>query len=114
MVDIIKEGFDLAIRTGELSDSRLISRRLAPNRVCAFASPDYLRRRGTPKHPDDLIHHDCVNFRYQNSGQVLRWPFWIGERLVEITPDASVPDAKCALIGTRGPGAIWPGRTWCG
>lgn len=90
MVDIVEEGFDLAIRTGELSDSRLISRRLAPNRVCAFASPTYLRRRGIPKHPDDLIHHDCVNFRYQSSGQMLRWPFRIGERLVEITPDAKI------------------------
>ena len=90
MVDLVEEGIDVAIRVGELADSRLISRRLAPHRVCAFASPGYLQRRGTPKHPDDLVHHDCVNFRYQSSGQVLRWPFRIGERLVEITPDPGI------------------------
>ncbi|MFC0406638.1 LysR family transcriptional regulator [Roseomonas elaeocarpi] len=90
VVDIIEEGIDVAIRVGELADTRLISRRLAPHRVCAFASPDYLRRRGTPKHPDELVQHDCVNFRYQSSGQALRWPFRIGERVVEITPEPGI------------------------
>jgi DNA-binding transcriptional LysR family regulator len=90
MVDIIEEGIDVAIRVGELADSRLISRQLAPHRVAAFASPDYLRRRGAPQHPDELVEHDCVNFRYQSSGQALRWPFCIGERVVEITPTPGI------------------------
>lgn len=86
LVDIIEESFDIAIRVGDLADSR----RIAPHRVCAYASPAYLERRGTPEHPDDLVHHDCVNFRYQSSGQVLRWPFRIGGRVAEVTPDPRI------------------------
>ncbi len=112
MVDIIEEGVDVAIRAGELADSRLLSRRLAPHRVCTFASPDYLRRRGTPKHPGDLIHHDCVNFRYQSSGQELRWPFQIGGRVVEITPEPGIivdgSDAVAAVLVAGGGIGISP------
>ena len=106
MVDIIEEGVDIAIRAGELADTRLLSRRLAPHRVCTFASPDYLRQRGTPKHPSDLIHHDCVSFRYQSSGQALRWPFQIGGRVVEITPEPGIivdgSDAVAAVLVAGG------------
>jgi DNA-binding transcriptional LysR family regulator len=90
VVDLIEEGIDVVIRVGELADSRLIARRLAPNRLCAFASPAYLTKHGTPRHPDELVQHDCVNFRYQNSGQVLRWPFRVGERTLEIVPSAAI------------------------
>lgn len=89
-VDIIEEGIDVAIRVGELEDSRLISRRLAPHMLCVLASPEYLQRRGAPRHPDELADHDCVNFRYQDSGQPLRWSFHIGGREVEITPAAGI------------------------
>ncbi|CAO4191966.1 LysR family transcriptional regulator [Methylorubrum extorquens] len=88
--DLIEEGIDVAIRVGELSDSRLVSRRLAAHRLCAFASPGYLARRGTPRHPDELVRHDCVNFRFQSNGQALRWPFLVGGRTVEFTPDAGI------------------------
>src|SRR5258708_12132582 len=87
-VDVIEERIDVALRIADPEDSRLISRRLAPHRLCAFASPDYLARRGTPHHPDELIDHDCVNFRFQNTGQVLRWPFCLGERTFEVVPQA--------------------------
>ena len=112
IVDVIEEGIDVAIRVGELADSRLISRQIAPHRVCAFASPDYLRRRGTPKHPDELVHHDCVNFRYQSSGQALRWPFRIGGRVVEITPEHGIvadgSDAVAAVLVAGGGIGISP------
>ncbi|MEE3627232.1 LysR substrate-binding domain-containing protein [Nitrospirillum sp. BR 11752] len=90
VVDIIEEGIDVAIRVGDLADSRLLSRRLGPHRLCAYAAPSYLRRHGTPQHPDDLANHTCVNFRFQNSGQALRWPFQIGGRLVERMPAAGI------------------------
>lgn len=112
MVDIVEEGVDVAIRVGELADSRLISRRLAPHRVCAFASPGYLARRGIPKHPDELAGHDCVNFRYQSSGQALRWPFRVGGRTIEITPDAGVitdlSDVGAAILEAGGGIGISP------
>lgn len=88
--DLVEEGIDVAIRVGETGDARLIARRLAPHRLCAFAAPDYLAARGTPRTPDDLAGHDCVNFRYQSSGQALRWPFRSGERTLERVPDAGI------------------------
>ena len=111
-VDLIAEGIDVAIRVGNLSDSRLISRQLAPHQICAFASPDYLARRGTPQHPDDLAGHDCVNFRFQSSGQAFRWPFMIDDRELEILPDAGiitdVSDAVSAVIAAGGGIGITP------
>ena len=111
-VDLIDEGIDVAIRVGDLSDSRLISRRLAPHRVCAFASPGYLAKRGVPRHPDDLVQHDCVNFRFQSSGQALRWPFTVGGRMLEITPNAGivtdVSDAVAAIVAAGGGIGISP------
>jgi DNA-binding transcriptional LysR family regulator len=58
--DLVSEGFDLAIRVGTLADSGLVARRLAPNRRVLCASPDYLRRRGTPTAPEELAAHDCL------------------------------------------------------
>lgn len=97
-VDIVEERIDVAIRVGDLEDSRLTSRRLAPHWVCAFASPAYLKKRGTPRHPDELASHDCVTFRFQSSGQLLRWPFRVDGREIEITPNAwAVADTSEAV-----------------
>lgn len=66
-VDLIEEGFDLAIRIAELPDSSLIARRLAPCRHVVCASPEYLKKFGTPLTPDDLRRHNVLTYRYQNS-----------------------------------------------
>lgn len=95
----MEEGIDVAIRIGQQDDPNLISRRLAPTRVSAFASPGYLAKRGTPIRPDDLMDHDCVGFRFQTSGRTLRWNFKVGNRIVELTPDAAiVVDASEAVV----------------
>lgn len=60
MADLIGEGFDLAIRIGQLEDSSLIARRLSANRRVLCAAPSYLKRRGMPRHPDELRDHDCL------------------------------------------------------
>ena len=76
------------------------------------SSPGYLQRRGTPGHPDDLVRHDCVNFRFQNTGQALRWPFRVGGRTVEITPNAGIvtdfSDAVAAVLVAGGGIGISP------
>ncbi|QUM74401.1 LysR substrate-binding domain-containing protein [Sphingopyxis granuli] len=60
VVDLVAEGYDLAIRTGQLADSRLIGTRIASRTLYTCASPDYLEQRGAPKRVADLRHHDCL------------------------------------------------------
>jgi len=61
-VDLIEDGFDMAIRVGDLEDSGLIARSLATTRLVLCASPAYLKRRGRPHHPRDLGSHDCLEY----------------------------------------------------
>lgn len=60
LVDLVAEGYDLAIRYGQLRDSSLVARRLAPRRLYVCASASYLERRGEPLRPEDLAEHDCL------------------------------------------------------
>ena len=59
-VDLVAEGFDLALRAGELKDSSLVVRRIHESRLGLYASPAYLRRRGTPRTLADVAEHDCI------------------------------------------------------
>jgi DNA-binding transcriptional LysR family regulator len=59
-VNLQEDGYDVAIRTGALSDSSLIAKRLAPDRHVIVASPAYLARKGRPLRPEDLSHHNCL------------------------------------------------------
>ena len=72
-VDLVDEGFDLAIRIGALEDSSLIARRLADNRIVTCAAPAYLARAGTPARPEDLKDHACIIDT--NVRSPTRWPF---------------------------------------
>jgi len=72
-VDLVDEGYDIAVRIGALADSSLIVRRLAPCRMAVCASPAYLARRGVPRTPDDLTEHDCLNNTNASAGS--EWRF---------------------------------------
>jgi DNA-binding transcriptional LysR family regulator len=92
LVDIVNEGFDVAIRTGEGVDSRLMSRRLGLYHLVLVASPGYLKRAGTPQVPADLIGHACLHHRYPTTGKLERWPF----RQDDKGPDVPLPIAAAA------------------
>jgi len=64
LVDLVEEGYDLAIRIAALDNSSLVSRRLATARMVLCASPGYLARHGTPQHPSDLSAHQVISYSY--------------------------------------------------
>jgi len=66
-VDIIDEGYDVAIRIGNLADSSLIARKLTMFEVAICASPDYLQHAGVPQTPEDLLQHQCLGFSHWHS-----------------------------------------------
>jgi DNA-binding transcriptional LysR family regulator len=72
-VDLVDEGFDVAVRIGKLEDSSLVARKLAPMRRTVSAAPAYLEKRGTPQSPDDLRAHECLC--YSNVGLSEEWRF---------------------------------------
>ena len=64
VVDLVEEGYDLAVRITNLPNSQLVSRRLASTRMVACASPQYLALHGTPAHPDELARHEVISYSY--------------------------------------------------
>jgi len=102
-VDIVAEGFDAAIRIGQLEDSALIARKIGSIRMLLCASPEFIERHGQPESPADLQSLPCVfdtNFRQGN-----RWSFTLDGKSVEITPNviarvnSAVAAARMATAG---------------
>lgn len=83
-VDLVEEGFDLAIRIGALAESGLIARKLGSDRAIVCASPSYLERHGTPRTPRDLAAHSCLGYTYTNSGDEWRLKSPNGEEAIRI------------------------------
>jgi DNA-binding transcriptional LysR family regulator len=75
MVDVIEEGFDAVVRTGDQHDSQLVSRRLGAFGQVVVASPGYLKTRGTPLHPRELVQHACLLHKFPANGKLEAWPF---------------------------------------
>lgn len=72
--DVIEDGMDVVIRSGNLSDSRLISRQLASYPMHLVGSATYFGQRGIPLQPEELINHACLHYRYPSSGKLEPWP----------------------------------------
>ncbi len=85
VVDIVNEGFDCAVRVGDLPDSSLVSVRLADNRRMCVAAPAYLARRGTPATPAELSRHDCLTLS-SDASQPRGWAFQIDGALQHLRP----------------------------
>jgi len=73
MVNVIEEGFDVVVRSGNIGDSRLMSKKLAVFSSKVVASPDYLAKEGVPENPSDLQHHACLHYRFLHSGKLEQW-----------------------------------------
>jgi LysR family transcriptional regulator, regulator for bpeEF and oprC len=80
VVDLIDDGFDLAIRIGELVPPKLTSRRIGVAKWVACASREYLEEHGRPTSPDDLALHDCVAYQSAETRRHHDWQFWFGSR----------------------------------
>ncbi|MFM8756368.1 MAG: LysR family transcriptional regulator [Limnohabitans sp.] len=89
VVDLAAEGFDCAVRVGDLPDSSLVSVRLADNRRQCVATPDYLARRGVPHSPADLARHDCLTLS-SDASQTRGWAFRVpgaqGHEVLHLRP----------------------------
>lgn len=85
VVDIVNEGFDCAVRVGDLPDSSLVSVRLADNRRLCVAAPSYLKRAGTPTHPSELPRHECLVLS-SDASQTRGWVFVVDGQLTHLRP----------------------------
>lgn len=107
-VDLIEEGFDLAIRVGSLPESGLIARRLAVDRIVCCAAPAYLAARGTPVKPADLADHACLNYSYASGGD--EWTFGKQRTAVSVRINGPVRANNgdmLRLAALDGAGIIW-------
>jgi DNA-binding transcriptional LysR family regulator len=108
-VDPVQEGLDVTLRIADLESSSLIARRIMPIDRVVCASPAYLKQHGTPKHPSDLRHHDCLTYGYLSTGN--QWKLtgkdgdhWITPRWTlcannaEVLRDAAAGSCGIALL----------------
>lgn len=74
LVDVIEEGFDAVVRTGEPTDSRLSARRLGSFSQYLVGAPAYFAHHGVPQRPEDLTNHRCMHYRFEHTGKLEVWP----------------------------------------
>ena len=121
-IDPVQEGYDLTLRIADLPSSSLIARKIAPAARVICAAPSYLERRGTPQHPNDLRHHDCLAYGHLATGNQWKltgpdgdhWiaiPWTLCTNNAEVLRDAAVGGRGIALLPTFIAGAdIQQGR----
>ncbi len=97
MVDLVNEGFDVGVRLGNLTDSALIARQLAPAPMVIIASQAYLQGAGTPQHPDDLTSHDVIIDRNAATPQMLSFTRGDDQRDVRVKGRLTLNGAICAV-----------------
>jgi DNA-binding transcriptional LysR family regulator len=113
VVDLVNEGFDCAVRVGDLPDSSLVSVRLADNRRKCVASPGYLKRAGTPKHPSELARHRCLTLSSEAS-QTRGWAFTVDGQVIHLRPAGPVDCSDGQVLHDwclQGLGIAWR-STW--
>ena len=113
VVDIVNEGFDCAVRVGDLPDSSLVSVRLADNRRLCVASPAYLARAGVPATPAELMRHACLTLS-SDAGQSRGWAFSIEGAVTHLRPSGMLDCSDGQVLHDwclQGLGIAWR-STW--
>ena len=113
VVDIVNEGFDCAVRVGDLPDSSLVSVRLADNRRLCVAAPAYLQRAGVPKSPAELQRHECLTLS-SDASQTRGWAFSAGGTVTHIRPNGRLDCSDGEVLHdwcVQGLGIAWR-STW--
>lgn len=113
VVDIVNEGFDCAVRVGDLPDSSLVSVRLADNRRLCVATPAYLQRAGVPSHPSELARHACLTLS-SDASQTRGWAFVIDGNVSHLRPTARLDCSDGQVLHEwclQGLGIAWR-STW--
>ncbi len=94
IVDLVKEGFDLAVRAGPLADSSLVARRIGGSAMQVFGSPAYLRRHGRPKEPAELVDHECLLF----TASQRTWNFTVERKAIQIKVNGRLTANNVAVL----------------
>ncbi len=89
VVDLVREGYDMAIRIGEVTDPNYVALRLFPNRRVVCGTPDYFERHGIPRQPEDLARHNCLAFNLAG-GQQRGWSFVREGKLFAVRVDGDL------------------------
>ncbi len=113
VVDIAGEGFDCAVRVGDMPDSSLVSVRMADNRRMCVATPAYLKARGIPQTPADLVRFECLTLS-SDASQTRGWAFREGDGVVYLKPAGPLDCSDGQVLHTwclAGHGIAWR-STW--
>ena len=105
-LDMIDEGIDVAVRVGPLAEAGLIARQVGYVSRVLIASPDYIKRRGAPQTPRELVKHDIVYVSHRSSSAEWRFRSAGRELVVRLTPRLIASDVEVALVAVKAGGGI--------
>ena len=101
IIDLVAEGFDMAVRIAALPDSSLVARKLAPNPRVVCGSPAYFERAGRPGRPQDLKAHNCLGYTYLATGDRWRFDGPEGPATVQVTGSLYANNGDALLAAVR-------------
>lgn len=107
LVDVIDDGFDVVIRSGEVSDSRLMHVKLGDFSDLLVASPDYLARAGAPATPPDLLNHRLLHHRFHDTGKLATWDPIVPQGIVLPVALATTSLEALIRLAEAGHGIAW-------
>ena len=96
--DLVADGFDMAVRFGDPPIGSFTARKLLETRILTVASPAYLATHGRPRHPRDLVHHECIDYQEPTSGRPFEWEFHRGLEVVPVVAPARLMVSDVATM----------------